>query len=377
MPKPAGKRKLSTVWIGLRGIPDIMGGVESHAEHICPRLAALGCEVTVVCRSTYSTAHNNKHWRGVNLVTLWAPRSKNLEAITHTVLAVFYAIFKRPDILHIQAVGPALLTPLARLFGLKVVVTNHGPDYVREKWGRFASLILKKGEAFGMRYANCAIAISRTIQTAVEREYGCTPSLIPNGVDLPEMPTSTSHLATFGLEPARYILIVSRIVPEKRHEDLIEAFGIAKLPGWKLAIVGCADHPGLHSDKVARAANTNPNVVMTGFQTGEALRQLYAHAGLFVLPSSHEGLPIALLEALSYGLSVLSSDIPPHLELRLSAERYFPVHDVGELANAMIRLTARPLSLEERTSIRKWVLQRYNWDKVAQLTLEAYIQAMI
>jgi glycosyltransferase involved in cell wall biosynthesis len=312
----------------------------------------------------------------VHYLRIWSPRSRALETIVHSFLGVLAAAWRRPDVLHVQAIGPALIVPLARALGLRVVVTHHGADYEREKWGRFAKATLRMGEAWGMRFCNRRIVISRTIRNLVRNKYGLDSNVIPNGVDLPELPTSTSALEEFGLTPGRYVLTVSRMVPEKRHKDLLAAFAAAPLSGWRLVLVGATDHPDDYAAEVVALARATPDTVLTGFQTGLALRELYAHAGLFVLPSSHEGLPIALLEALSYGLPVLASDIPAHVEIGLDEKHYFPLGDVHALA-ARLKLFARmrwPQAQHERT--RRWVADRYDWHAVVEQTISVYRSAM-
>jgi glycosyltransferase involved in cell wall biosynthesis len=359
--------------IGLRGFPNVQGGVETHAEHLFPLLVELGCEVDVITRAPYQSAEIGTQWKGVRFHRLWAPKSKGLEAILHTLLGVLYAaLVRRPDVLHIQAIGPALMVPLARLLGLRVVVTHHGPDYDRQKWGCFAKLALQLGERSGMRCSNGRIVISEVIRSLVRRKHGCDSTLIPNGVVLPTMPDSVGALARFGLEPGKYVLLVSRLVPEKRHLDLIEAFQRAALPGWKLAIVGASDHPDAYVRQVLDTSAAISAVACTGLQTGLALRELYSHAGIFVLPSSHEGLPIAMLEALSYGLPVIASDIPANLEVELPAEHYFPLGDVGALAARLKVFADQPLTTEVRELRRKWVSERFDWRDIARRTLAVY-----
>lgn len=359
--------------LGLRGFPQVQGGVETHAENICPLLSEAGCQVETIVRSPYMPRDKGDVWRGVRFRRLWSPRSKGLEAIVHTLLGVLYSgLVQRPDVLHIQAIGPALLTPLARLLGLRVVVTHHGPDYDRQKWGGFARWVLRTGEAWGMRFAHRRIVISETIRGLVRDKYGLESDLIPNGVNLPEIPKSRDALDRFALEPGRYVLLVSRLVPEKRHPDLIAAFSQAALPGWKLVLVGSSDHPDSYTEAVAAQVRTATGVVATGFQTGLALRELFAHAGIFVLPSSHEGLPIAMLEALSYGLPVVASDIPANLEVGLPANHYFPLGDVAALAARLTEFAAAPLGDGERESTRQWVVGKYCWRRVAEQTLGVY-----
>jgi len=363
---------MKVMMLGLRGFPGVQGGVETHAEHLCPLLAEMGCEVTVLTRAPYHPANVGGRWKNVRLVPLWAPKSKGLEAILHSFLGVLYAAIKRPDMLHIQAIGPALVTVPARLLGLRVVVTHHGPDYDRQKWGRFAKWTLQMGERFGMRWSQQRIVISQVIRQLVLSKHGKDSVLIPNGVVLPSLPASQEALATFGLTPGRYILLVSRLVPEKRHLDLIAAFTASRLPGWKLAIVGASDHPDAYVQEVLNKAKVTSDVVCTGLQTGEALRELYAHAGLFVLPSSHEGLPIAMLEALSFGLPVVASDIPANLEVGLPAENYFPLGDVQALAARIRHFTSTPISDAAREACRAWVVSKYDWRDIALKTVAVY-----
>lgn len=370
------QRPLRVMMLGLRGFPDVQGGVETHAENLCPLLAELGCDITVLARSSYQPATIGANWHGVKFVSLWAPKSKGMEAILHTFIGVLYAAIKRPDILHIQAIGPAIMTLPARLLGLKVVVTHHGPDYDRQKWGGLGRTILQLGERWGMRWSNGRIVISQVIANLVRGKHGVSSVLIPNGVALPQLPAANDTLTKFDLVSGKYILLVSRLVPEKRHMDLISAFQQTQLADWKLVIVGGADHPDAYQREVIDKA-ASVGVVMTGFQRGLALQTLYAHAGLFVLPSSHEGLPIAMLEALSYGLPVLASDIPANLEVGLPASNYFPLGDVAAMSDRIHQLTQTPLDMATREEIRTWVTQRYNWHDIANKTLAVYTHCLV
>ena len=368
-----GANKLRVAVLGLRGFPGVQGGVETHVEHLCPLLVEMGCDVEVIVRAPYQAAEFRQAWRGVRFKPLWSPKSKGLEAIFHTWLGVLYAgCVSRPDVLHIQAIGPALLTPFARLLGLRVVVTHHGPDYDRQKWGRFAKLALKLGERFGMRWSNARIVISDVIRKLVKLNHNMPSDLIPNGVVLPVLPDSMAVLHKFGLTEGRYVLLVSRLVPEKRHLDLVAAFHAAGVPGWKLVMVGASDHPDTYTRQVLDAAVATPNVVCTGFQSGLPLRELYAHAGLFVLPSSHEGLPIAMLEALSYGLPVLASDIAANVEVGLPDGHYFPLGNVEALTALIRSFAAKPLTDDVRQERRVWVMSRYDWRDIAKRTLDVY-----
>jgi len=358
--------------LGLRGFPDVQGGVETHAENLYPLLAALGCRVEVIVRSRYVDTSTSRTWRGVRFRRLWSPPGKGLEAFGHSFLGVLYAAVKRPDILHIHAIGPALMVPIARLLRLRVVVTHHGPDYDREKWGLIGKCVLRLGERWGMRYASERIVISEVIRALVRNKHHRDSIVIPNGVALRRPPNSKGALQKFLLVSECYILWVGRFVPEKRHLDLVEAFAQANLPGWKLVLVGAIDHQDHYCNKVQSAIEKTPGVLLAGFQSGKALQELYANAGIFVLPSSHEGLPIALLEALSYGIPVLASDIAPHLEIGLPEEHYFPMGDVPALASALRRFATRKFDPASQFKLRTLIKERYDWKKIAHQTLAVY-----
>jgi len=358
--------------IGLRGIPSIQGGVETHVEHLYQLLAKIDCEVEVVARSGSVPADHPKKWEGIKIRRLWSPKTTGVESFVHTFLAVLYAAIKRPDILHIHAIGPAIMTPIARLFGLTVVVTHHGPDYDREKWGASAKKVLYMGEKWGMKWSNQRIVISKVIQKLVAEKYNEDSVLIPNGVTVNKIPDSFSAVEKFNLTPNKYVVQVSRLVPEKRQLDLIKAFNQTDIPEWKLVLIGQINPTESYSQRLLLEAENNDNIILTDFQNGLALKELLAHAGIFVLPSSHEGLPIAMLEALSYGLNVIASDIPANLEVNLNRNQYFPLGNINVLSEKLEYFSKNPLSISERDEIRSWVKKRYDWEKIAGETYEVF-----
>ena len=360
---------LTIAVLGLRGFPDVPGGIETHAEHLYPIVTNLGYDVLCVTRSLY---HDVSEWEGVRFVRLWTPKSKYLEAIIHSLIGVLWAAIRRPDILHIHGVGPSLVVPLARMFGLKVVVTHHGPDYDREKWNAIARTILQLGESWGMRFSNERIVISPVIDKMVRERYGLSTNVIPNGVTLPEFVDNDEALERFGLERNKYILLVSRFVPEKRHFDLIHAFEMLDSIGLKLVLVGDADHPDSYSSSLKETGGKNPAIVLTGFLRGEALATIFQNARVFVLPSSHEGLPISLLEALSFGLPCLASDIPANLSVGLTPNTYFALGNVDELARKLDNAVLTSWTAEDRESTRAWVAKTYDWNRIAAQTVEVY-----
>ncbi len=361
---------MKIVVIGTRGIPGIPGGVETHCQELYPRVASLEHEVLLFTRSPY-VQQKRSRWRGVRLVHCFAPRVKSIEAIVHTVLAVVRARFLNPDIVHVHAVGPALLIPFAKMLGLKVVMTNHGPDYERQKWGRLAKFMLKAGEFLGGRFADEVITISSVIDEIVRKRCRRGSNIIYNGVSLEERDENIAYLEEQGIVPGRYILAVARFVPEKGLHDLIEAFH-AVGNAYQLVIAGDADHETEYSRRLKRQAAQNKRIVLTGFISGSPLQQVFSHAALFVLPSYHEGLPISLLEAMSYERNVLVSDIAANREVGLPAGCYFAAGNSDDLAVKLNQRLMQPLTVSEQETIRKQILTKYDWQKIAGQTVQVY-----
>lgn len=356
---------------GTRGIPNVMGGVETHCEELFPRIAKLGFDVTVIRRSTY--VHDGlTEWHGVKLVDIPTPKKKAFEAIVHTWRAIWKAKSLHADLVHIHAIGPAMLAPLARLLGMKVAFTHHGPDYDRDKWGFAAKTMLKFGERMGCMFANDVIVISNVIKDLIARKYGRTKNvhLIYNGVPQPEICEYPEYFEELGIEKGKYILGMCRFVPEKNLHHLVQAYVKLKKDGRlpydiRLVLAGDTDFEDDYSKGLKEMARDNC-VVLTGFVKGRKLHSLLTNAKCYCLPSSHEGLPIALLEAMSYKLPVVVSDIPANEEVNLPAKDYFHLGNVDELADKLATIVAQP------TQRIEYDLSKYNWDKIAEQVAEVY-----
>ena len=357
---------MKIVVTGTRGIPNIQGGVETHCEELYPRIVNSGCEVILVRRSCYVTQDNKiKSYKGIVLKDIYAPPKKSFEAFLHTFSAVFYAKKVKADILHIHAIGPSIMTPLARLLGLKVVVTHHGLDYNRQKWGKIARIVLKTGERLSAKYANELIVISAEINNVIKRKYKrFNAKLLHNGVDIPVKSNETTYIQSLGLAPQKYVFTLGRFVKEKGFHGLIEAFTKLNNPEYKLVIAGDADHHDLYSEDLKQLAKV-AGVVLPGFIKGEKLNELFSNAKLFVLTSFHEGLPISLLEAMSYDIDVLVSDISANIEVKLPDEYYFECGNWEDLKNKM----EKKLCKEEHIN---YDLSKYNWDNIAAQTAAIY-----
>ena len=355
---------------GTRGIPDILGGVETHCSELFPRLAARGYDVTLIRRKSY-VRDDLTEWNGVRLVDIASPKKKSFEAIVHTFRAICKARRLKADVVHIHAIGPALLVPFARLLGMHVVFTHHGPDYDRDKWGVAAKAMLKLGEWMGCRWADHVIVISDVIKKLIAERCNRTRNvhLIYNGVPEPEVCVFDEYFEELGVEKGKYLLAMCRFVPEKRLHDLVEAYARLKNDGRladvKLVLAGDTDFEDSYSLALKQQARQH-GVVLTGFIRGKKLHSLLTNALCFALPSSHEGLPIALLEAMSYRLPVITSAIPANLEVKLDNDCYHEVGDVDAIATKIEKIVNQPLQRID------YDMSKYNWDCIAEQVSQVY-----
>ncbi|GHT76867.1 phosphonate ABC transporter substrate-binding protein [Bacteroidia bacterium] len=308
---------------------------------------------------------------GSNIYDIATPRKKAFEAIIHTLKAIHFAKFKlKADAVHIHAVGPALAIPYAKLLGLKVVFTHHGPDYDREKWGKAAKIMLRLGERFGAKFADEIIVISEVIRNILQSKYGRNDThLIYNGVPEPIFTDKTDYLNELDIQVEKYIFAMGRFVPEKNFHQLIRAFSsVSDKNDYRLVIAGDADFEDEYSLYLKRLAAEN-QTILTGFIKGAKLQALLSHAAAFVLPSSHEGLPISLLEALNYQLPVIVSNIPANKEIKLSENAYFQTGNEAELSQKLKTLMSQP-SLKSQAS--PYNLDNYRWPTIADQTAIVY-----
>jgi glycosyltransferase involved in cell wall biosynthesis len=359
--------------LGLRGIPQVLGGVETHCEQLIPRLQKQrpSDQYTVVGRKSYcpcSTCECN----GVRVIALPHAKSKYLEAISSSALGLLYARFwLHADVVHIHAIGPALISPLAKALGMKVLVTHHGADYDRERWNAFAKTVLRIGEFCALRFADQVIVVSPSLTEQLKSRYhsrSARISFVPNGAThILQASAGESEcgsvLERFGLAHGAYIVTVGRLVPEKGYDDLIHSFKSANHPS-KLVIVGDAPPGDLYAERLRREAGDG--VVFTGYLKPPEITALLRQASLFTLASRHEGLPIAALEAAILGCPVLLSDIRPNLDIGLPQANYFKVGDLDDLRRKLIEPHGTYL-VDPAV-----ILTRYDWDKISETTSAVY-----
>jgi len=353
--------------IGQKGIPATYGGIERHVEEITRRLAARGHQVDVFCRLYYTPA--GASYPGARLLRRPSVHTKHLDTASHVAWSTLEAMARRYDIVHFHALGPSLFAALPRLTGARTVVTVHGLDWQREKWGAAASWILRHCEVPATRFPNRTIVVSKTLREYFKTQHHSETRFIPNGTNLlPARPPK--KILQLGLTPGRYILFVGRLVPEKGVHFLCEAFSQIDTD-MSLALVGGLS---FSQDYVALLKRyESDRIRLLDYVFGEGLEELWSNAYLVVQPSTMEGLSIALLEAMSYGRCVLLSDIPENLEVAEDCAVSFRSKDVGDLKEKLEQLVRHPETVRAfESKARDHIVQHYSWDKVAENTETLY-----
>lgn len=361
--------------IGTRGLPATYGGVERAVEELSARLAAEGHEVTVYCRTTYCPTRTLSH-RGIRLRYLPCLNTKHLEAISHSLLATLDALVRRYDIVHYHALGPGLCAPLARIGGLRVVTTVHALDFRRDKWGSFASRVLRLGALVAARVPKRTIVVSRQLADYFAAEYGCRAVVVPNGV---EVRTHDRRTEGSGTSVGRHFLFLGRLVPEKGVHTLIAAYREldTEVP---LVIAGPSSHSDDYERQLRELARDDPRISFAGAVYGDDKAALTRDAYAFCQPSTVEGLPIVLLEMMSEAVCPIVSDIPEHLEVvavngAAPTAVVFGVGDARSLREALAITLAHPeLVAELGASARANVAERYSWTDIASAVSSIYAE---
>lgn len=366
--------------IGQKGIPAKYGGIERHVEELALELVKQGHSVIVYARDWYTSA-NIKNFNGIKIIHTPALHSKHLDAISHTFTATIHALSQKPDVIHYHGVGPALLCWLPRIFApkIKVVATIHCLDRYHQKWGLLARLMLRLGEWSACHFSHEAISVSKTIQNYCLNEYQTLTSYIPNGI-ISQVSKSPALIDQWNLETNKYILMVSRLVKHKGAHYLIDAWQLARqqnpeiLKDYKLVIVGGASFTDDYVKKLHAMARGDNSIIFTDWQSGQNLSELYANAKLFIHPSENEGMPITVLQAMSYGKPVLVSDIPEHKEVITDSRFWFANANTISLANKIAELVSDAQLLKDAGLLNKQITNlKYNWQDIAEKTSYLYL----
>lgn len=370
---------MKIAFIGQKGIPVSFGGVEYHVDRLSRWLVKLGYSVDVYVRRWY-TNKEIKFYDGVRLIHLPSLRTKHLDASTHSLFCSLHATLRNYDLIHYHAIGPSLFCFLPWLSGKKIVVTVHRLDWKTEKWGKMAKLFLKLGEYVSIKIPHRTIVVSKELKNFFLEKYGKETVLIPNGIDCPTIRNTNLINKKYGLKEGKYILFMGRLVPEKRVDWLMKAYQSLKnqdkeFEEIKLVIAGGPSGSGDYLKKLKRISRQDPSIIYTGFVSGKEKEELLSNALIFVLPSYLEGFPIALLEAKSYGLCCLVSDISPHREVVHDGidGALFEAYNFLSLVHRLKELLINPQRVKEMGKKGKEEMKnRLDWDDVARKTHQVY-----
>ncbi len=362
--------------IGHKRIPSREGGIEIVVEELSKRMVEKGHIVHVYNRKgkhvadKSKTIQHQKMYKGIRIITIPTINVKSLDAMLYSFFATIRALFGHYDVIHYHAEGPCVMILIAHLFRKKTVATIHGLDWQRAKWGGFATKYLKFGEKVAAKYADQVIVLSKNVQKYFKETYQRDVVYIPNGVNLPKIISPNIIKKKYGLEKDSYLLFLARIVPEKGLHYLLEAFqGIDTKR--KLVVAGGSSHSNDYLTKIESMAKCDPRVIMTGFVQGKELEELFSNCLAYVLPSDVEGMPISLLEALSYGRQCVVSDIEENLEVVGGLGYHFKKSDVSDLRDVLDRLLKDKRAIDVK-AISAQCKKRFNWNDVVEKHLRLY-----
>lgn len=366
--------------IGHKRIPSREGGVEIVVEELATRLAKHGHDLTVYNRKGNNVLDKKvktkkiKEYKGVKIKTVFTINKKGIDATIYSFLATIKAVFGKYDIIHYHAEGSCVMLWLPKLFHKKIIVTIHGLDWQRSKWGGFATKYIKFGEKMAAKYADEIIVLSQGIQKYFKDEYNRDTIFLPNGIENPKILEPNIIKRKYNLSKDEYILFLARIVPEKGLHYLLDAFKQLDTEK-KLVIAGGASHTNEYLEKIKEKANKDKRVIMTGFVQGEELEELFSNCYLYCLPSDIEGMPISLLEALSYGKNCLVSDIEENVQVCKEYLYTFKKSDVNDLKNKLKQLLQNT-EMYDCNELQKYVLKKYNWDDIVEKTEKIYLKCI-
>ena len=368
--------KLHIAMLGHKRIPSREGGVEIVVGELATRMAAMGHDVTCFNRGGHHVSGVDfdekamTEYKGVKLKRVFTVDAKGLAAVTSSFFAAVKAAFGKFDVVHFHAEGPCAMLWIPKLFGKRCVATVHGLDHQRAKWGKFASFYIFAGEKCAVKFADEIIVLSENTQKYFEDTYSRKTVFIPNGVSKNALKPAEEITERIGLEKDGYILYLGRLVPEKGIHYLIEAFKEIDTDK-KLVIAGGASDSTEYADDLKKSACDN--IIFTDFVKGGLLEELYSNAYIYVLPSDLEGMPLSLLEAMSYGNCCVTSDIHECKSVIGECGVTFKKGDVGDLKEKLQRLLNDSEAVEKYKSVSSdYVCNRFNWDEVTRRTLELY-----
>ena len=353
------------------------GGIEIVVKELCTRMAQAGCQVTCYNRAGHHVSgaeyDDKTEYEGICQKSVPTIEKKGLAAVSSSAFAAVYSAFGKYDVVHIHAEGPAFFSWLPKLFGKRVVVTIHGIDWPREKWkSGFGSKFIHQGEKNAVKYADEIIVLSKGVQDYFSKIYGRETCFIPNGVNRPKLREAEMISKKFGISKDSYILFLGRLVPEKGIRYLVEAFKQVKTDK-KLVIAGGSSDTNSFMKELQELAKADDRIIFTGFVQGQLLDELYSNAYIYTLPSDLEGMPLSLLEAMSYGNCCVVSDIPECTEVVEDKALIFKKADINDLRDKLQSTCDYPRMVTKlKQQAADFICKKYNWDDVVEETMQLY-----
>ena len=367
-------RNMKIAMFGHKRIPSREGGVEIVVEELALRLVELGNQV--VCYNRRRKQYDREYdFNGIKIKSVPTLDRKGLAAVSSSFFAAILSAIGDYDIVHIHAEGPAFFAWIPKLFNKKIIVTIHGLDWQREKWrGRFGSWFIQKGEVNAVKYADEMIVLSENMKEYFKKKYDRNTHFIPNGVNLPEVRKADQIEQLYSIKKDGYILFLGRLVPEKGISYLIDSF-LEVNTNMKLVIAGGSSDTPEYEREIKNKAKKDSRILFTGFVQGSLLEELYSNAYLYVLPSDLEGMPLSLLEAMSYGNCCLVSDIKELTEVVEDKGVIFSKGDIAMLTNKLQNLCDHPEVVKKyKKDVENFICEKYNWNSITNKTLELYEQ---
>ena len=353
------------------------GGIEIVVKELCTRMAQAGCQVTCYNRAGHHVSgaeyDDKTEYEGICQKSVPTIEKKGLAAVSSSAFAAVYSAFGKYDVVHIHAEGPAFFSWLPKLFGKRVVVTIHGIDWQREKWkSGFGSKFIHQGEKNAVKYADEIIVLSKGVQDYFSKIYGRETCFIPNGVNRPKLRESEMISKKFGIRKDSYNLFLGRLVPENGIRYLVEAFKQVKTDK-KLVIAGGSSDINSFMKELQELAKADDRIIFTGIVQGQLLDELYSNAYIYTLPSDLEGMPLSLLEAMSYGNCCVVSDIPECTEVVEDKALIFKKADINDLRDKLQSTCDYPRMVTKlKQQAADFICKKYNWDDVVEETMQLY-----
>lgn len=373
-------KKLKIAMLGHKRIPSREGGVEIVVEELAAHMVALGHEVTCYNRKGHHVSGKEfddkklTEYKGIKLKTVPTINLRGIAAMSSSIFAAIKAAFGKYDVIHFHAEGPCAMLWLPKLFGKRCIATIHGLDHQRAKWGKLASTYIMLGEKCAVKFADEIIVLSESVQKYFKETYGRETKFIPNGVNRPELRNAELITEKFSLNKDEYILFLGRLVPEKGIKNLIQAFKEVKT-NKKLVIAGGSSDTNEFEKELKEFAKSDERIIFTGFVQGKELEELYSNAYLYCLPSDLEGMPLSLLEAMSYGNCCLVSDIDECTSVVEDKGFIFKKSDINDLKEKLQNACdSLKMVGKYKMEASEFICKKYNWDEIVKETLEVYIK---